>query len=88
MTNEEVNIRINKKFEEDNKMENGIVNWFNAEKGFGFIERENGNGDLFVHFQNIDMDGYKTLEKGQNVEFEIEKTEKGEQAIHVRVIEE
>lgn len=88
MTNEEANIRINKKFEEDNKMENGIVNWFNAEKGFGFIERENGNGDLFVHFQNIDMDGYKTLEKGQKVEFEVEKTAKGNQAVHVKIIKE
>ena len=51
-------------------MNNGTVKWFNAEKGFGFIERENG-GDVFVHFSAIVEDGYKSLEEGQSVEFDI-----------------
>ena len=63
----------------------GKVKWFNAEKGFGFIEREN-KSDLFIHFQNIIMDGYKTLNEGEEVMFDIEETEKGEQAINVEII--
>ncbi|KKI63409.1 MULTISPECIES: cold-shock protein [Staphylococcus] len=51
-------------------MNNGTVKWFNAEKGFGFIERENGS-DLFVHFSGIVAEGYKSLEEGQKVEFEV-----------------
>ena len=51
-------------------MEKGKVKWFNAEKGFGFIERENGT-DVFVHFSAISMDGYKTLEEGADVEFQL-----------------
>ena len=58
-------------------MNNGTVKWFNAEKGFGFIERENG-GDVFVHFSAIVEDGYKSLEEGQSVEFEIVEGERGE----------
>lgn len=58
-------------------MNNGTVKWFNAEKGFGFIERENG-GDVFVHFSAIAEDGYKSLEEGQSVEFEIVEGERGE----------
>ncbi len=69
------------------KREKGIVNWFNAEKGFGFIERENEKGDIFVHFQDIDMDGYKTLEKGEMVEFLVDTSPKGNIARHVTVIE-
>ena len=82
MTNEEANIRINK-FMEERTMEKGKVKWFNSEKGFGFIERPDGKGDLFVHFQNIKARGYRTLEEGQEVEYEIEDTNKGEQAINV-----
>lgn len=63
-------------------MNNGIVKWFNAEKGFGFIERENG-GDVFVHFSAIVEDGYKSLEEGQSVEFDIVEGERGEQAANV-----
>lgn len=51
-------------------MEKGKVKWFNAEKGYGFIERENGE-DVFVHFSAIEMEGFKTLEEGQEVSFEI-----------------
>jgi CspA family cold shock protein len=63
-------------------MENGTVKWFNAEKGFGFISRENGD-DVFVHFSAINMDGYRTLEEGQAVQFEVVQGEKGPQATNV-----
>ncbi|MFK3833158.1 cold-shock protein [Staphylococcus saprophyticus] len=63
-------------------MNNGTVKWFNAEKGFGFIERENGS-DLFVHFSGIVAEGYKSLEEGQNVEFDITEGQRGEQATNV-----
>ena len=58
------------------------VKWFNAEKGFGFIEREDGD-DVFVHFSDIANDGYKTLEEGQKVEFDITEGQRGEQATNV-----
>lgn len=60
----------------------GKVKWFNAEKGFGFIEREGGD-DLFVHFSAIQGDGFKTLEEGQKVNFEITNGARGEQAANV-----
>ena len=63
-------------------MNNGTVKWFNAEKGFGFIEREDGD-DVFVHFSGIAIDGYKTLEEGQKVEFDIIEGQRGEQATNV-----
>lgn len=63
-------------------MEKGTVKWFNAEKGYGFISRENGD-DVFVHFSAIAMDGFKTLEEGQSVQFEIVQGEKGPQATNV-----
>ena len=63
-------------------MNNGTVKWFNAEKGFGFIEREDGD-DVFVHFSGIATDGYKTLEEGQKVEFDIIEGQRGEQATNV-----
>lgn len=63
-------------------MEKGTVKWFNAEKGYGFISRENGE-DVFVHFSAITMDGFKTLDEGQEVEFEIVDGEKGPQATNV-----
>ena len=60
----------------------GIVKWFNAEKGFGFIEREDGD-DVFVHFSAIQGTGFKTLEEGQDVEFEIVEGNRGPQAANV-----
>ncbi|NLL07254.1 MAG: Cold shock protein CspA [Firmicutes bacterium ADurb.Bin419] len=63
-------------------MERGRVKWFNAEKGFGFIERDGGN-DVFVHFSAINMDGYKTLEEGTEVQFEVVEGAKGPQASNV-----
>lgn len=63
-------------------MEKGTVKWFNAEKGFGFISREDGS-DVFVHFSAINMEGFKTLEEGQEVEFEVVEGEKGPQATNV-----
>ena len=63
-------------------MQKGKVKWFNAEKGFGFIESEDGK-DVFVHFSAIAMDGYKTLEEGAEVEFEVVEGAKGPQAANV-----
>jgi cold shock protein len=60
----------------------GTVKWFNASKGFGFIQRQTGE-DVFVHFSAITMDGYKTLNEGQAVEFEVKKGPKGLQAENV-----
>ncbi|WP_061648096.1 cold shock protein CspA [Staphylococcus aureus] len=63
-------------------MKQGTVKWFNAEKGFGFIEVE-GENDVFVHFSAINQDGYKSLEEGQAVEFEVVKGARGPQAANV-----
>ena len=66
-------------------MMTGKVKWFNAEKGFGFIEREDGD-DVFVHFSAINAEGFKTLEEGQDVEFEIVEGNRGPQAANVSAI--
>lgn len=66
-------------------MAQGSVKWFNAEKGYGFIAVDGGQ-DVFVHFSAIEADGYKTLEDGQRVEFEIAQGQKGPQAEKVKVI--
>ena len=60
----------------------GKVKWFNAEKGYGFIEREDG-GDVFVHFSAIQSEGFITLEEGQAVEFDVVQGNRGEQAANV-----
>jgi CspA family cold shock protein len=62
--------------------EQGVVKWFNASKGFGFIQRQSGE-DVFVHFSAIQMDGYKSLNEGQLVEFEVKQGPKGFQAENV-----
>lgn len=61
----------------------GTVKWFNNQKGYGFISDENGN-DVFVHYSGLDMEGYKTLEEGQAVEFDVVDGNKGSQAVHVK----
>jgi cold shock protein len=66
-------------------MTTGTVKFFNAEKGFGFISREGGD-DVFVHFSNIQTEGYKTLDEGQRVEFDIAPGRKGDEAQNVRPI--
>ncbi len=64
-------------------MATGKVKWFNDAKGFGFIEQDNGEADVFVHFSSIRGEGYKTLREGQAVEFDIEEDAKGLRAANV-----
>ena len=64
-------------------MEQGTVKWFNAEKGFGFIEREGGD-DVFVHFSAIQGEGFKSLDEGQKVTFDVEQGARGAQASNVQ----
>lgn len=66
-------------------MNEGTVKWFNSEKGFGFITQNEGE-DVFVHFSAIQSDGYKSLEEGQKVTFEIEDGQRGPQATNVTAI--
>jgi cold shock protein len=66
-------------------MATGTVKWFNAEKGYGFIAREDGE-DIFVHYSAINMEGYRNLEEGQRVEFDVGPGKKGEEAQNVRPI--
>lgn len=68
-------------------MQYGTVKWFNAEKGFGFIEREDGQGDVFVHFSAIEGDGYRSLDEGQRVTFEVTEDVKGPRAANVSVVD-
>ncbi len=67
-------------------MSKGTVKWFNNQKGYGFITGEDGK-DVFVHFSGLNMEGFKTLEEGQNVEYEVSEGEKGPQATNVTVIQ-
>jgi cold shock protein len=62
----------------------GTVKWFNAEKGYGFIAVEGGGADVFVHYSAIAMTGYRSLEEGQKVEFDVTQGQKGPQAENVR----
>lgn len=66
---------------------NGTVKWFNEAKGFGFIVAEDGD-EMFVHFSQIQADGFKTLIEGEKVEFDVEPSDKGPQAINVYVVAE
>jgi CspA family cold shock protein len=67
---------------EETYMNNGTVKWFNSDKGFGFITGEDGN-DVFVHFSAIQADGFKSLEEGQAVTFDIEEGQRGMQAVNI-----
>lgn len=65
----------------------GKVKWFDGKKGYGFIEQEDGGGDVFVHFSDIVGDGYKTLEQGDRVKFEVSETQKGKKATRVEKVQ-
>ena len=67
-------------------MSQGTVKWFNGEKGFGFIAQDGGGPDVFVHYSQIDGAGFRNLEEGQRVEFEIGQGQKGPQAQAVRAV--
>lgn len=67
------------------ELSKGTVKWFSSDKGYGFIEREGGE-DVFVHYSSIEGNGYKSLEEGQEVEFEETKGQKGPQASRVRTV--
>ncbi len=65
----------------------GKVKWFDSRKGFGFIEKEDGSGDVFAHFQDISGEGYRTLNEGARVKFEITQSPKGEKATNIEQAE-
>ena len=67
-------------------MATGTVKWFNAGKGYGFITPMDGGDYVFAHFSAIEMDGYKTLKEGQQVEYEVQEGPKGPQASHIRAL--
>jgi CspA family cold shock protein len=67
-------------------MAQGTVKWFNAEKGYGFIQPDGGSPDVFVHYSSIQSGGFRSLEEGQRVEFEVTQGQKGPQADNVRPI--
>lgn len=66
-------------------MNKGTVKWFNSQKGFGFITNADGGDDVFVHFSGIAGDGFKSLEEGQSVTFDLEEGNRGMQAVNVQV---
>ena len=70
----------------EESLNTGVVSWFNNQTGFGFIARDNGEKDLFIHWTNIDMEGFKTLEPGMVVSFEIGENHRGPQAINIKVL--
>lgn len=65
-------------------MATGTVKWFSSEKGYGFVTPDDGSADVFVHFSAIQMEGYKSLEEGQKVEYDVTQGQKGPQAANVR----
>ncbi|SDE84029.1 Cold shock protein, CspA family [Pseudonocardia oroxyli] len=71
---------------EEQHMAQGTVKWFNGEKGFGFIQQDGGGADVFVHYSEIAADGFRSLDEGQRVEFEVGQGKKGPQATAVRLV--
>lgn len=67
-------------------MSTGVVKWFNAEKGFGFIVPDDGGKDLFAHYSEIRSDGYKTLQDNQRVSFDVEEGQKGPSAKNIQIL--
>ena len=67
-------------------MASGTVKWFNAEKGFGFIEQDGGGPDVFAHYSNINAQGFRELQEGQKVEFDVTQGQKGPQAETITVV--
>lgn len=67
-------------------MATGVVKWFSAEKGFGFVTPDDGSADVFVHFSAIQGDGYKSIDEGQKVEFDVTAGQKGPQAANLKTI--
>ncbi len=65
-------------------MVKGKVKWFNDRKGYGFISREDGSGDVFAHFSDIQSEGFKTLKEGDAVEFEVSNSDKGPKAVNIK----
>jgi CspA family cold shock protein len=78
-------VRTKRNVDREHNVAQGTVKWFNAEKGYGFIAVDNGP-DVFVHYSAIQVDGYKSLDEGQRVEFEISQGQKGPQADAVRPV--
>ena len=68
---------------ESASMTTGVVKWFNADKGYGFITPDDGSADVFAHFSNIEANGFRSLDEGEKVEFEITQGPKGLQAEHI-----
>ncbi len=70
----------------ENNVSRGVVKWFNVEKGYGFIQQDNGN-DIFVHYTGIQGEGFRKLEEGQAIEFDVTDGKKGPQAINVVIVD-
>lgn len=71
---------------EGEAMQQGVVKWFNDQKGYGFISPDDGGKDLFVHHTSIQMDGFKTLAEGEKVEYEVQQGQRGPSAANVRKV--